>query len=70
VNTVIINQHPVHFEVGLFTLFLVRILDEGILKTVASLLITYDLTAYNLAEPGEDELQILVLGNGIQLANE
>lgn len=45
VNAVIVDQHAVHLEVCLFALFLVRILNESILKAVTRLLIAYDLAA-------------------------
>lgn len=60
VDTVIINQHPLHFEIGLFTVLLVFKLDKGILQAVTRSLIPYNLTRQNWPEPAENEMEILV----------
>ena len=51
VDTVVVDQDAVHLEICLFTFFLVRVLDKGILEAVAGLLVAYDFAAYDLSKP-------------------
>jgi len=65
-----IYKHPIHLIVGLLTGSLGLKLDEGILKWVACFPISDDLTALDGAEPGEYQLQIVLLGDRIQLTDK
>jgi len=70
VDTVVINQDPLHLEVGLFAVLLFVELDKSILKTVTSTLVPDHLARKDLAEATEDEMEIVILCNGIELADK
>lgn len=44
VDAVVVNQHSLHLEVGLFAILLVVELDERILQAVTRALVANDLT--------------------------
>lgn len=52
-NTMIIYQYTLHFEICLLAVLLMLKLDERILKTIVSALVPYDLARYDLAETAE-----------------
>lgn len=60
VYPMVINQHPLHLEVGLLASFLVLKLDERILQAVACSFISNNLTRQNSAKTTEDQMQILI----------
>ena len=60
VNTMIVDQHALHLEVGLLTVLSMLKLDEGVLKAVARSLFPNDLAREDLAETAEDELEVVV----------
>lgn len=66
----IVDQHTLHLEVRSLTVLLVGELDEGILQAVASFLVADDFAGKDLAKARKDELQILVSGDRVQLADE
>lgn len=53
-NTMIIYQYTLHFEICLLAVLLMLKLDECILKTVVSALVSYDLARYDLAKTAEN----------------
>ena len=59
-NSMIINEHALHFEVGLLAIFLVLVLDKGILKALAGALISDNLTGQDLSKSAENEVQIFI----------
>ena len=61
-NSVIVYQHPLHFEVGLLTIFLVFEFDECILKAFTRAFISNDFAGYYGPETAEDGIQVLVCG--------
>lgn len=69
-NAVIINQDPLHLEVGALAVFLVGKLDESILKAVTGLLVSDDLTRQDLAKTREDKLEVFIPCNWIELADK
>jgi hypothetical protein len=69
-NAVVVNQDTLHFKVGLLTIFLLLKLYEGVLQAVAGSSVSNDLARQNLPKPTEDEVQVLILGNRIEFANE
>lgn len=69
-DAVIVDQHTLHLEVSSLTVLLVRKLDEGILQTVASLLIPDNFARKDLAKSREDQLEVLVSCNLVQFANK
>lgn len=70
VYPMVVDKHALHFEVGPFAILLGRKLDEGVLEAVSGLLVPDDFAGENLAEAGKDELQVLILGDWVQLAHE
>jgi len=70
VDAAVVNKHRVHLGVCLLATLLVLELDEGVLQTVARLLVADNLAAENLAEATEDQFQIFVGGDWVQLADE
>lgn len=66
----VINEDPLHLEVGSLAVLLVPELDESVLQTVAGLLVAYHLARKNLAESREDEFQIFVSRHRVELAHE
>lgn len=69
-DAMIINEYALHLEVGSFAVFLGRELDEGILQTISSLLISDDFATKNLAEAAEDEFEIFVSCYRVEFAYE
>lgn len=53
-NTMIIYQYTLHFEICLLAVLLMLKLDERILKTVVGALVPYDLARYDLAKTAEN----------------
>ena len=60
----------VDFGAYSYTYFLGLVFDEGIRETVAGLPIANDLTLFDLAKPSKDDLERILLGQRIELANE
>jgi hypothetical protein len=69
-DPMIVNEDSLHFEIGSLTILLVAELNESVLKTVAGLLVSYHFTRQDLAESGEDELQVFIPSDRIELADE
>lgn len=59
-DAMIIYQHPLHFEVCLFTVLLVFELNECILQTITSPLVSNDFTRYYLSKSRENKVQIFI----------
>jgi len=59
-NTLVINQNTIHFEICLFTRGLVLEFDESVLQTVSCTLVSYDFAGENCAKTGEYCLKILI----------
>ena len=59
-DTVVVNKHSLHFEIGLLAFFLFFELDEGILETISGSLVSYDLTRKDFAKAAKYQLQIFV----------
>lgn len=53
-NTMVIYEYALHFEICLLAVILMLKLDERILKTVVSALVPYDLARYDLAKTAEN----------------
>ena len=53
-NTMIVYQYSLHFEICLLAVLLMLKLDERILKTIVSALVPYDLARYDLAKTAEN----------------
>lgn len=53
-NTMIVYQYTLHFEICLLAVLLMLKLDERILKTVVGALVPYDLARYDLAKTAEN----------------
>lgn len=70
VDPTVVNQDLVHFEECLFGTLLRLKLNEGVLKAVPCLLVFQDLTGFDLAEAREDELEVLLRGDGVELADK
>jgi len=68
VDSPIVYQDIVHFQICSFSSRLIFKLDECILQTVPSLPVSYDICSTNAAELGENEFQILARGDRIELA--
>lgn len=59
-DAVVVNQHALHLEVGLFTILLVIEFDERILQAVTRALVPDDFAGQYGAEATEDEVEVLV----------
>uniref|UniRef100_A0A2M3ZQD8 Putative secreted peptide n=1 Tax=Anopheles braziliensis TaxID=58242 RepID=A0A2M3ZQD8_9DIPT len=66
----IVDQHVVHLEVGRFAGLFILELDERVLQRIARHLIADHLTADDLAEAAEYDLQIIVRRYRVELAHE
>jgi hypothetical protein len=60
VDPVIVYQHSLHFEIGLFTVFLVFKFYERVLQTVTGPLISDNFAREDFPEATEDQLKILI----------
>lgn len=69
-NTSVIDKHVVHLKVCVFARFLLLELNESILQRISTRFVSNDLTSFDHAEAAEDNLEIIIGGNGIELANE
>lgn len=70
VNSAIVDEHVIHLEVRPLRLLALLELDKRILERVACLLVANNLARQDGAEPREDELQVLALGDLVELADE
>lgn len=70
VDATVVDQHVVHLEVRVFARLLLLELDERVLQGVARHFVADHLARLDLAEAAEDDLQVVVGGDGIQLAHE
>jgi len=59
-NPVIVNQHALHLEVGLFAVLLVLELDKGILQAVTRTLVSNNFAGQDGAEATENQIEVLV----------
>jgi hypothetical protein len=50
----VVYEHALHFEIGLFTRGLLGIFDKGVLQAVAGPLVADDLAGEDFAEAAED----------------
>lgn len=69
-DAVVVDEHAFHFEVGLFALLLGREFNECVLQAVACVLVPDDLAVENLAKARENELEILILRDGVEFAHK
>ena len=60
VYTVIVYQDPLHLEVCLLAVLLILELDEGVLKTILSTLISNNFARYYFAKSTEYQIEIFV----------
>jgi len=70
VNAAIVYEHVVHLEIGALARRLIGKLDKTKAQAVASDVVLDDLTAQHAPELREEKLQVLLLGDGIKLADE
>lgn len=66
----IVHQRVVHLQIRLRALLGGRELHKGVVEAVLGVRVPHDVRPDAGVEAGEDELQILVLGDGIELAHE
>jgi hypothetical protein len=60
VDAMVVNQHALHFKVGLLAVLLMLKLDECVLQTVARALVPNHLTGQDRSETTEDQLKVLI----------
>ena len=60
VNTMVVDEDPLHFEICLLAVLLILEFDECILKTVSCTLVSDDFTRKDFAEAAENQIQILI----------
>lgn len=56
----VVNQHALHFEVGLLAVLLMFKLDERILQAVARALVPNHLARQDGSEATKDQLKVLI----------
>lgn len=59
-DAMVVNQHPLHFEVGLLAVLLMLELDECVLQTVARALVPNHLAGQYRSKATEDQLKVLI----------
>ncbi len=59
-DAVFVDEHTLHLEICLLTIFLILILDKCILETVAGALVTYDLARDDGAETTKYQIQVFI----------
>lgn len=69
-DATVINEHVVHFEIGLFALLWLLEFNEGILQALFGLPIANDFTAYYVTEARENDFEIFRGRDGVQFAHE
>ena len=55
-NSMIINQNTLHFEICLLAVLLALELDKGILKAIASAFVANDFAGYDSAKTAEYQI--------------
>lgn len=60
VDAMIVNQHALHFKVGLLAVLLVLKFDECVLQTVARALVPNHFARQDRSETTEDQLKVLI----------
>ena len=69
-DAALVDHHVLHLEVGLLAGLLVLKLHEGVAQRVARLLVALDLALSDRSEAREDDLEVLVLRDRVELADE
>lgn len=59
-DAMVVNQHALHFKVGLLAVLLIIKLDECVLQAVARALVPNHLARQDGSETTEDQLKILI----------
>lgn len=59
-NAMIIDQDPLHLEIGLFTILLILKFDKSVLQTVACPLISNNFAGQNLSKTTKYKFEILI----------
>ena len=67
VDAVVVDEHPLHLQVGLLAVSLVLEFNKCVLETVAGPLVTDDLAREDLAEAAEDQIEIFVCAPRLSL---
>lgn len=61
VHPAVVDEHIVHLEVRRLARLLVLKLDEAVAEAVARLEVADDVSGHDLAEAGEDDLEVVLL---------
>lgn len=69
-NTPVVNEHVIHFEIGRFAVLLILELNEGVAQRVARLAVSNYLATSDGPESREDKLEVFVGRDRVELANE
>lgn len=59
-DSVVVNKHSLHLEVGLFAVLLIVKFDKRILQTISSALIPNHLAGQDGSKSTKNQLQILI----------
>lgn len=59
-DAVVVDQHALHLEVGLFAVFLIFKLDKRILQAVPRALVPDHLARQDSSKATEDQLKVLI----------
>ena len=59
-NSLVVDEDVLHFEVGLLTSGLLFVFDEGVLERVVGALVADNFAGEDLTEAGEDHFEIFI----------
>jgi len=59
-NAMVIDQDPLHLEIGLFTILLIFKFDKSVLQTITCPLISNDFAGQNLSKTAKYKFEILI----------